>query len=417
MELDHPEHPYEPIEHEVVIGTHGLRKFCRPVRTDSLGQQVGEVARELGVSPQAVLDARWAGRFTEKLIKGLGGKHGPPVPLIHSWTALDPGGTGHFAKPDALWGALWEFLPDMIADGFEQTVVRRPVFSTWGAWRGKRMADRNVCPTGEEYKDDLKFRGWRWVCPGCKKEVRKIYCPLPVTTLFDSLGYDPAVYRGRAGGAPQRFLRYDVEKVEAPPATFACAACHGVEWFTRTNARAWNCVVSHLTRGMLYGREVPVPQWYRRERKKARCRKLGRPAVKREGVFVRMMNGWTVEQIAKEMLISKRSVEWMVRFICRQEGVKNRAQLAAKLGWKHEQPLNGREKLLAKAKEREEAVLGMVLEGIRFKEIARRVGISIFSVEQMASGIYRRHGLAKGEGRRGLKKLQEIGGIEAQRSA
>ena len=79
--------------------------------------------------------------------------------------------------------------------------------------------------------------------------------------------------------------------------------------------------------------------------------------------------------------------------------------------------MNGREKLLAKAKEREEAVLGMVLEGIRFKEIARRVGISIFSVEQMASGIYRRHGLAKGEGRRGLKKLQEIGGIEAQRSA
>jgi hypothetical protein len=64
MELDHPEHAYEPIEHTVTIQPHGLRKFCRPVRTDSLGQEVGEVARELGVSKQAVL-ARWAGRFSE----------------------------------------------------------------------------------------------------------------------------------------------------------------------------------------------------------------------------------------------------------------------------------------------------------------------------------------------------------------
>src|SRR4051812_33520920 len=31
MDLDHPEHPYEPIEHEVVIGVHALRKYCRGV--------------------------------------------------------------------------------------------------------------------------------------------------------------------------------------------------------------------------------------------------------------------------------------------------------------------------------------------------------------------------------------------------
>src|SRR5882672_11281203 len=37
MDLDHPEHPYEPIEHEVIIRPHALRKYCRAVRTDSLG--------------------------------------------------------------------------------------------------------------------------------------------------------------------------------------------------------------------------------------------------------------------------------------------------------------------------------------------------------------------------------------------
>src|SRR5438045_2848265 len=28
MELMHEEHPYEPIEHEVVIGTHAIRRYC-----------------------------------------------------------------------------------------------------------------------------------------------------------------------------------------------------------------------------------------------------------------------------------------------------------------------------------------------------------------------------------------------------
>src|SRR6266850_3935207 len=135
MDLNHPAHPYEPIEHEVIIRPHALRKYCRPVRTDSWGEEVNDVCKQLGVSNQTVLAARWAGRFTERFVKGLGGKHcRHPIPLIHSWTALDPGGTGHFAKPDQLWGTLWEFFADMIPDDFEQTVIRRPKFSTWGAY-------------------------------------------------------------------------------------------------------------------------------------------------------------------------------------------------------------------------------------------------------------------------------------------
>src|SRR4051812_9206461 len=58
MDLNHPEHPYEPIEHEVTIQPHGLRKFCRPVGTDWWGEEVGDVARKLGVHPVTLKKAR-----------------------------------------------------------------------------------------------------------------------------------------------------------------------------------------------------------------------------------------------------------------------------------------------------------------------------------------------------------------------
>src|SRR6184192_1376177 len=31
MELRHPAHPYEPIEHEVTIQTHAIQRYCHPV--------------------------------------------------------------------------------------------------------------------------------------------------------------------------------------------------------------------------------------------------------------------------------------------------------------------------------------------------------------------------------------------------
>src|SRR5947207_1462852 len=79
MDLDHPAHPYEPIEHEVIIRPHALRKFCRPVRTDSWGQRVEEVAKQLGAHHISGLnDARWAGIFTERFVNHLGGRRGKP---------------------------------------------------------------------------------------------------------------------------------------------------------------------------------------------------------------------------------------------------------------------------------------------------------------------------------------------------
>src|SRR3954465_2701641 len=39
MDLNHPEHPYEPIEHEVTIQTHAIQRYCHPV-TFSIEQAI-----------------------------------------------------------------------------------------------------------------------------------------------------------------------------------------------------------------------------------------------------------------------------------------------------------------------------------------------------------------------------------------
>jgi len=45
---------------------------------------------------------------------------GVSVPLIHSWTTLDPSGS-RTLRADPLWGSLWDFWREMVPDGFEQT--------------------------------------------------------------------------------------------------------------------------------------------------------------------------------------------------------------------------------------------------------------------------------------------------------
>src|SRR5436853_7308405 len=198
LDLNHPEHPYAPIEHTVTIQPHGLRKFCRAVRTDSWGEQVPEVAKKLGVTTSQLYHVRRAEIFTGWSIKGLGGKRGYPVPLIHSWTTLDPNGTWHFGRPDPLWGGLWEYLPDMIPDDFEQTLVRRPHYKPYPV---------KGAPSREYW--DRRLRGWRWVCPSCKKETRIVFYPVKPYTMFDYLGFDPARSR-RARRQNKDFLPFDV---------------------------------------------------------------------------------------------------------------------------------------------------------------------------------------------------------------
>src|SRR5205814_3030016 len=53
MDLDHPEHPYEPIEHEVTIQTHAIRRYCTPVGFSR--EDAADVAKMLGVDHAVLL--------------------------------------------------------------------------------------------------------------------------------------------------------------------------------------------------------------------------------------------------------------------------------------------------------------------------------------------------------------------------
>src|SRR5438874_868644 len=84
---------------------------------------------------------------------------------------------------EAIWGGAWEWFSRMFPDEFEQTVVRRPVFKWMGSGRGAkgRRGEWANGRSGERppeiYKDEMQHIGWVWVCPKCKREVRKIYYP------------------------------------------------------------------------------------------------------------------------------------------------------------------------------------------------------------------------------------------------
>jgi len=393
MDLNHPLHPYEPIEHEVTIQTHALRRYCRPVRTDSWGEEVADVCKQLGVSRASLLRARWAGLYSERFIKGLGGKHcRHPIPLIHSWTTLDPSGPAFNQRPDQLWGSLWEWLPDMIPDNFEQTLIRRPHYSPFPT---------NGAPKGHR---DLRFRGWRWLCPSCKKPTRIVFYPLPPTTLFDFLGRDPGGADIPVRHPQKKSLPYDLHQLDPPPPTFACKQCHRITSFTRTDNRGWNLVVSHLTRGLLFGHEVPKPDWYKPQRKRARHRKLTPPGPRRMAVLDLLLAGRTDRQIARELSMSMHRVQANITHLCRQENVPDRLDLARKLGSPHPQPLNQ----IKTALRRRQIIEPLLLQDLTYSQISAQTGIDRWLVYHDAQAIYRKHGLPPGSCRQAFLKKVNI---------
>src|SRR5438128_2070877 len=169
LDLDHPHHPYEPIEHEVTIQTHAIRRYCHPVTFSQ--EDAEDVAKMLGVSPASLSYARSRGIFYEQFLRGLGGKRGRPVPLLSpNGKIFDPGSANCFSPPHPIWGSAWEFLYRLFPDDFEQPVMRRPHF-------GKPKA------SSRHPDDKPQLLGYRWLCPSCNKPVRTLYYPLPVRTL------------------------------------------------------------------------------------------------------------------------------------------------------------------------------------------------------------------------------------------
>ena len=382
MDLDHPEHPYEPIEHEVTIQTHAIQHFCRPIAIGKPAERVDVVARRLGVRPNSLRHARLSGIYHENFKKGLGGRRTNPVPLIYREEMHDPGSGCFYRPPQPIWGMAWAYLSTLFPEGFEQTVIRRPVF----AKRGK-----TACPTGEVYKDDMQFMGWRWLCPGCRKPARTIFYPIPVLTLFDRWVSDPVMEKKLA----------DADGGAAPAPTFACYQCHRVRFFSSVHRDAWNAVVSYLTAGLLYGCEVQKPADFVPQRRRTRIRQLHREAPLRRKVLARLSNGWSNCQIARDLAISLNAVGKHVRFICDEEDVLDRHALAQKLNFAVSPPPNKPERAMT----RRFAVRQMLLENCSLREMCSKLSASRPVIVADISKIYNLYGI-KGrlDGRRALAR-------------
>ena len=155
------------VEHEVEVSKKLLVEICRAVSIEPPGELYDEVAKKLGVDKCSLAYLRKNGVLRERFLKGLDGRRGKPVPLVFTWKTLDPSAWGK-ERPDPIWGCMWEYHAERLRDDFSQVLVRRPKYRVM---RGRE-----------------NFLGWRWVCPGCKREVKTVYLPVRPPDLAARVG-------------------------------------------------------------------------------------------------------------------------------------------------------------------------------------------------------------------------------------
>lgn len=299
LRLDCHIRPYCFGEHEVTLDARLLRRLCQAVHIDPPGEDWQFVARKLGCHEESLRPAMRKGILEVHYIKNLGGKSGKPVPVVYSPETFDPSASNFHQRPDPIWGAMWQHLTDLVPDDLDQPIVRRPVYHPYGAGR--------------------RFRGWRWVCPGCRREVRTIFYPLPVTNLPEFFGIDPA--------------KTEFDAPHRPPPCFACVRCHRVRYFSRLDSDSWNHLVAHLSGHLLYGHEVPRPPWLTPDRRRPYRPHLMRPPSKRrEEVLQRLLKGWAYQKIARDLGVGFGTVHIHVKKIYKQHRVRGREELARQLG-------------------------------------------------------------------------------------
>jgi len=168
---------------------------------------------------------------------------------VWSVGALDPG-AAKGRLPAKWWGTLWQSMAENIPDGFEQEVERVP----------------RVLP----YGDGFRFRGWLWRCGGllggaCGRLVQMLYAPLPVWTVGKALGVEEEL----ALAGMDKTWRPGVDDRWAGKRRLACERCWGVRRVSFEGYRGWNELVTYLSGGLLYGREVARPSDFAFERKRA----------------------------------------------------------------------------------------------------------------------------------------------------
>jgi hypothetical protein len=152
--------------------------------------------------------------------------------------------------PHAVWGSLWQSQWEKLPENYELVVRREPRLRMF---RGK-----------------LCFRGWNFICPGrvdekgeyqgCGRKCTYLYAPQTVWTLAKAIGgergFDMPDDSGLAG---QWHPGLNDPIASRGPRSFACKTCWGVRSACMANRNGWNEFITHISGGLLYGRDVKRP--------------------------------------------------------------------------------------------------------------------------------------------------------------
>lgn len=231
-------------EHEVTITGEAVRLLCAPVTIPWPGMPMKSAGDKLGVCERVI--HQWVRRGKLEVAyesSRIHGYHGKPRPVVWSSGPLNPGAL-EGEPPDAVWGTLWQHMADDFPLEFLQTIRRV------ARWRTPSRRERGAGQEGEGL-----FAGWAWLCPGrpdgrggripCSRRCRWLYCPRPVWTLAKHLGQEMPIA---------------MPALDPAACFFACADCwRVVRPFVASPRASWNAFVTHITAGLLTGREVERP--------------------------------------------------------------------------------------------------------------------------------------------------------------
>jgi hypothetical protein len=235
------------------------------------------------------------------------------VPVVWSDGPMDPGGF-RGRPPFGGWGSMWQHSAERIPLGFEQVVERVPRFQRYAGgerfrgwvWRcpglcsagageaelclsQASLRDRGPDPhpnplSGREREQGGKAdkvpltpalsrgeRGEGGKSSGCGRLVRALYAPLPVWTVGKYRGLEEGL---EVEGLSGEWLPGVMDRW-AGRRSLACERCWRVKRQTFADSTGWNELVSYLSGGLLYGREVARPGDWVFERKRAYRQRRG----------------------------------------------------------------------------------------------------------------------------------------------
>lgn len=285
---------YESLQQWAREGVFQVERFAEhgfPEGGRKPGRRKKGAPPEVYVDPGEGLDeqsAAWARRWT-----------GWRRPYLWSPMPLDPNNFEGRA-PHPVWGTLWQWQWEKMPARFVQVVERVP---RWRTHSGRKQ-----------------FFGWEFVCPGrmnrngeyagCGKRCTYLYGPQRVWTLAKAIGLEEGfevgpppeaekvegagpsagATRGVARAAPGVRLSLcpglegvgDRKKLEvvgewfpgladtvaqpgagpgagAGARSFACKSCWGVRSACMANDAGWNEFITHISGGLLCGRDVKRP--------------------------------------------------------------------------------------------------------------------------------------------------------------